>query len=40
MRVKVEDERYLCPKMNMTIWYELEYVECGVFKAKAKTKKK
>ncbi len=35
---KVENERYLCPKMNMTIWYEQKYIGCGVFKAKAKGK--
>ena len=31
---KVENERYLCPHMNMIIWYEQKYVGCGVFKAK------
>jgi hypothetical protein len=37
---KVENERYLCPELNMTIWYEQEYVGCDVFKAEAKTEKK
>ena len=37
---KVENERYLCPQMNMSIWYEQEYVGCGAFKAKAKTEAK
>jgi hypothetical protein len=37
---KVENKRYLCPQMNMTIWYEQEYVGCGAFKAKAKTEAK
>ena len=35
---KVKDERYLCPKLNMTIWYEQKYIGCGVFKAKAEAK--
>jgi len=35
---KVENERYLCPKMNMTIWYEQKYIGCGVFKANVEAK--
>lgn len=35
---KVENERYLCPKMNMAIWYEQKYIGCGVFKAKVEAK--
>jgi len=34
---KVENERYLCPQLNMMIWYEQKYIGCGVFKEKAKT---
>jgi hypothetical protein len=33
---KVENERYLCPQLNMMIWYEQEYIGCSVFKAREK----
>ncbi len=31
---KVAGERYHCPKLNMTIWYEIDYIGCGAFQAK------
>ena len=32
---KVEDNMYFCPKVNLTLWYELDvYAGCGGFEEK------